>query len=483
MNHPISKYSFLILLLFELIDIALFGTDLTGLKIAFALSCYGFVLFTFCLNSRLGLFYLISFNILTIGFTNYTAFDNADYGYWGLRAGPVSMNIVVQGLLFGAICLKKGFRNLFCTDSYSRFFIFYFLWTALVGFINLAFGRIYGDNFQKDLFNYLPVIFYTVYFKDLRKEDLVQMFRYCFTVSIIGMLWGYALERYMMYGAEYYTVYNSMFFLIPPGVFILRKYFSKSEMIFFICSFLFVVWQGAWLMGGKIIVIYLCLAIWLLSKNKYIFILSICCLGILIPLTETILTGIMNSIDDPTFKFKISQILDIFIAPSAMYVASLKTSMGNLVAELITLVTYLFENPLYLIFGKGNGAGIPDIYGFLRPFTRMFGYEYIDAYRNDYTGLHLACYLVFLRGGIIFFVYYLKLIWGLMRDNSAIAFLAIIMFLFNFVISKDFLLLTYLLLRMCAYNEAAPRKKRVRKKPRLSGKFRELFIGRTLQSE
>lgn len=457
MNHLSKllkqKYNPLLLLLFSFIDIALFGDVAPVLQGIFTVTCYIFVIVTFLINHKIGLMYFISFNLLTIGWGNYDEFDNITNGYWGLRIAGFTLNILIQILLFLIIILKSGLKNVFCYDEYSKFFIIYFFWTAIIGTIGLVGGKIYTDNFINDLFTYLPLLFYLAFFKKLTKSDLIIMFKYVFAISIIALLWAYILDKTMRYSDKHYVVFDSLYYILPVGIFILKKFFNVKILccFFIIMAFLFL--NNLYFISGKTIILFVCLIVWLLYQKKLLFTVFVFCLVLIIPFFSSILETLASTIGDTNIAFKLNQVSSIFSSNSFMLLAAAETSVGNLAAEFITLITYLIQNPIYLIFGKGNGAGIPDIYGFLQPFCYLNGYRPIDGSRNDYIGLHLAFYMVLLRGGIFIFVYYLKICAKLIKDNHAISFLALIMLLFVFYASKDYLLLTFLLLRLSLLEE------------------------------
>ena len=127
------KYNITLPLCFSLIDILLFGDVNWFLQSGFAIICYLFLLFAFFNNNKIGIMYLISFNLLTIGWGNYDAYDNITYGYWGLRISGLTLNILIQFMFFCVLTLKKkSLTSSFCCDYYSRFFLIYFFWSLLI---------------------------------------------------------------------------------------------------------------------------------------------------------------------------------------------------------------------------------------------------------------------------------------------------------------------------------------------------------------
>jgi hypothetical protein len=112
-------------------------------------------------------------------------------------------------------------------DPYSRFLLIYLIWIAVVGFVNVLFGNIYSDNYIDDLLAILPVLFYFVLFKNLDVESLKKVLIYTFSISVISLLFAFLLHRKMEYGGSEFVVYNSLYYLLPCGVFIMRKYYTS----------------------------------------------------------------------------------------------------------------------------------------------------------------------------------------------------------------------------------------------------------------
>lgn len=445
----IFNYHFIILLIFALVDVALYSSELVGLSIVFTILVYLYVFIAFIRSPQIGLMYLISFNLLTIGWGNYAETDFVAYNYYGLRIGRFTLNICFQffiAVILAVRRIKTG--KLFCNDIYSNFFLIYLLWTLFIGIINGSKGIIYSDNFTTELMRFIPVLCWLIFFRDLKYEQLMRLFKYIFAISIIALAWAFILDKRMDYAGHKYVVFDSLFYVIPAGVFVLYRLYNPGVLFGFALIFLGLLLNNAYFVSGKIIIIFICTFFWILSKNKVTFIITLFSITLMIPIVGLITSYLAEIVNDPLLSNKLNQVNSFFTSNSAMKLAGTETSAGNLTAEIITLTSYFFHNPLYLIFGKGMGAGIPDLYGFLRPFTHHAGYKLLDGYRNDYVGLHLSIYVVFLEGGVIFLTYYCKLLLRLLHQHSAISFLAFLMLFLVFTAGKDYFLLTFLLLRI-----------------------------------
>ena len=167
-----------------------------------------------------------------------------------------------------------------------------------------------------------------------------------------------------------------------------------------------------------------------------------------LPLIATLLDTLIAYTTSGIIAFKLRQVAQMFSSPDFIELASQFSSIGNLVAELITLITYLIDHPLYILTGKGMGAGISDIYGWLAPFAGASGYSDVDAVRNNFYNLHLAPYKVMINGGLIFLGYFIYLLIKLLKQRTDVSFIAFVLFFMIFYVNKEMALLTYCFIRM-----------------------------------
>lgn len=452
----LTDYNFYILLLFSLVDVFLYDVEgIDVLKIAFSYLVYTYVIVMFFIDERRGLLYLISFNLLTIGWGNYYHLENASLNYWGVRLGGFSLNIIVQFLFCILLIVRRKFTISYCSDSYTIFLFIYLVWIAIVGLVNVLLGDIYLDNYFDDMLALSPALFYFLFFKHLDLESLNKLFKYVFFISVISLLWAFLLKRKMEYGGSEFVVYNALYYLLPCGVFLMRKYLSTTCVILFIGIMGFLLITNSYFVSGKTIISFTLLFIWMLGYNRKMWGVNVLLVVLLLPLLHILMFFLSENLSNGTIAYKFTQVLLLFNSLNLTDIASDFSSIGNLVAELITLLTYFAQNPMYFIFGKGAGGGIPDLYGWFQPFAGDGGYKELDMLRNDYVRLHLAVYGVFIRGGIVILIMYIHLIWRLFVKRNVISFFAFIMMLFVFYSSKDYLLLTFLLLRITTLEKDA----------------------------
>jgi hypothetical protein len=211
---------------------------------------------------------------------------------------------------------------------------------------------------------------------------------------------------------------------------------------------IFLLLTNSYFVSGKTIISFGLLLLWILGYNKKIFWVNILLILLFIPWFLFLLEFLSENLENGTIAYKFHQVLLLFNSISILDVASDFSSIGNLVAELVTLLYYFILNPIYFIIGKGAGAGVPDLFGWFQPFAGYGGYKELDMIRNDYVRLHLAIYGVFVRGGIIILIMYIHLLIKLFLSRQVMSFFAFIMMLFVFYSSKDYLLLSFLLLRI-----------------------------------
>jgi len=441
-----------ILWFFGLCEIVLYNCEISEMQYLFAITAYGFILISFLQNRKNGIMYFISFNLLSLGIFNFWGITDV-ISYWGLRVGGLSFNIIFTALLAILIVIQKRGTQLFPKDKYTIFlFVFYGL-TLIWGIIVFLYGRNYSDNLISDILTFSPIFFYALMVKELTRPELMFIVTKVFTITIYALLLAFLLNKRYEYSHEWFIVGNTMSFLSPIGAIILWKYYSKINMVIFLIIMILLIVSEAYFTSGKTILMIGALSIWLLLLRKHINYIGIISLIILFPILITGLDTLSGQLDNKIIAFKITQITQVFKDPQIFALAAEFSSMGNIIAEAITLGQFYIENPTYLLFGQGMGAGIPDYFGFLTPFAGNSGYAEVDASRNNFFNLHIAPYKVLANGGLIMFIWYCRILYDLFRARTAITFMAFLMLFLMFYVSKEFMLLTYCLLRIVALSD------------------------------
>ena len=126
--------------------------------------------------------------------------------------------------------------------------------------------------------------------------------------------------------------------------------------------------------------------------------------------------------------------------------------MGSIIAEGITVLNYVINNKVVLFFGKGFGGGIPDLYGYLAPWAGASGYAFHDLARNDYFKMHLPIYEVIIKAGILGWSFFLFILIKNFVLRNKYAFISFLLFFMVFYVSKEYLLLTILFLKLAETN-------------------------------
>ncbi len=441
----------LTLLLFATVDILLYDTGTPILQLLFSVLSYGFILLNSVKNINTGVLYFISFNVITIGYGNYQGVEDTQYGYWGMRIGPFSANILFTLLLVLMVGIKKNFKSLIPNDIFSRFFLFFFVWGLVVGTLMTVWGVNYTDNYLSDIMIFLPAVFYIVLCKDLSLNDLRTVIQYLIPITMYSLFLAYVLDKKCRYSAEEFLIGNSFINLAPFAVIVLYRYMNRKAQIAYIALLIFLFMTLSILIAGKIIIGFILLIVWWMCRNKKWRYFNLTVIFAVIPLLVILLKTLIDVVGSNSgiISFKLGQVASLFSNEGFLVLAAERSSVGNIIAETITLCKFLITHPIFLIFGKGFGGGIPDLFGFLFQFAGAAGYAYVDGVRNNYFNLHIAPLKVLIDGGIIIFAYYVKVLYRILKLKTGMSFLAFLMMVFFFYVSKELMLLTYILLRIC----------------------------------
>lgn len=441
-----SSINEIFLWLFGLGEVILYDCGAVALQYIFTGIVYSFILISFFRNRKKGIKYFFCFNILALGIFNFWGRTDV-VSYWGLRVGGLSFNILFTALLAILTVIQKRGKHLFPGDKYTIFFFVFYGVTMIWGVGFTILGHNYTNNLIADILTFSPIFFYAVMIKDLDKNELIFIITKIFTITIYALLLAFILNKQFEYAHEWFIVGNTMSFLSPIGAIILWKYYSKANMTVFIIAIFFLIALEAYFACGKTIIMIAILVLWLLTLNRHVKYIGLICIIVVFPILINSLDTFAEQLDNKILAFKITQITQVFKDPQVFELAAEFSSMGNLIAEAITLGQFYIENPAYIFFGQGMGAGIPDYFGFLSPFAGNSGYADIDASRDNFYNLHIAPYKVLANGGLVMFIWYCKILYDLFRARTSLTFLAFLMMFLMFYVSKEFMLLTYCLLR------------------------------------
>lgn len=446
----INKLDLKILILFAIFEVLLFNSS-NIIKLVVSTIEYLFVFFVFIKNCKIGILYFFSFLILSIGFGNYAGFEDGVSNFWGLRFFGVSFSIVVLMIFSLIIFSKKNIYDSFRFNSFSLFLFLFITYGFVNGAINVVFHLSYLDNFINDSMTYIPFFFYIVLLNYVEKEDLFLLFKYLFPISIIQVLLS-AMTNNKSFYSDYFIVTNCIGLILPIAVFFLKKYYKFSLWIFMVFVIGYVFYTSQYFISGKLIILVLLVAFVKIINNKkfYWFIGPLILVLFFLNDLFVLLIDLFGSSKVIVFKF--SQVQDLLFNVNFDVLARTPTSIGNLIAEYLTTLEYLLRNPFYFIFGKGFGAGLPDIFGYLSPWVYENGYAPIDLSRNEYFRAHLPVFDIFLKGGIFFLIFYLLVLFRYIKKFNTYGVMVFMMTLTIFNLTKEMMLATLILNKLFEYS-------------------------------
>lgn len=446
-----------ILLLFSFLEVLLYDR-LPIVQIVVTLSEYLFIAIYLFIDKRVSLMYFISFSLLSIGSWSYIIQEKLPNNFWGIRFGMFSLNIIFAVFIFLFIFLssniKSNFKSLFGITFFDKFIVY----SSIIGAVYVLIGVNYFDNYLRDLMTFLPYFIYIFFLNKLENQEIKNVIKYGLSVTIISMLLSYFSNQLFNYGDGFYFILmNGFSFIALISVFLVRSVFSKWHFYFLFLSILFLISTGKVFIGGKSIIIFAFLLLWYVvsSKNVFIYLIISVFLFFVYPLLASFLT-IIN--DEFVISYKFLQIISIFNYIDLETLASSRTSMGNIIAEGYTLWNYMISNFLILFFGKGFGAGVPDLFGYLSPLALPgAGYNAIDAVRNNFVRLHFPIYEIALKSGVLGLYFYIRMVIFSFKSKNIYDFIFFILLMTVFTNSKEMILLSLMFYKLKRYNSSLPR--------------------------
>ena len=155
-------------------------------------------------------------------------------------------------------------------------------------------------------------------------------------------------------------------------------------------------------------------------------------------------------------SYKFNQIVGIFEIVDLDIIAISNTSMGNIVAEALTIFDWVRNNFFEALLGKGFGGGLNDSRGYLATYVGAgAGYSPLDLTRNQFTRLHLPIFEVICKAGLIGTIAYIYLLLSLFKQKNIFLFSYFIILLLVFSNSKEMILLSMIFNHM-AINVKSP---------------------------
>ncbi len=440
-------YNILVVLSFTIFE-CIFYKSSSLLVPVVAILEYLVIFFYLSKNIETGFAYFITFTLLSAGWGNF--FDTQiPLNFWGVRIGPFSVNIIFSVLLL-IFAIKKRFPiKIFWDFPIALFLTIFIFYILITGLINVLLGNNFQDNYLQDALTYIPFFIYLPIIYIIRKEIISEILRYITFSTIFFLVLNFFLGNRSIYAGQEFLPNNAFSLFLFPFIILLANYiFTKREVIIITIFIVILLLSGLYNISGKHIIVFIILMLYFSYKNfKRQFLIVVPFLIIVVFFSNPIMVLLRDFFiarGNVAIPYKFDQIITFLSLKNFYLVALYPSSIGNLAAELITLKEYLFTHYHWLILGKGAGAGIPDIYDFLAPFSGASGYAEKDYLRNDYFKLHLPVYEVALKGGVVFLFWYISIIIKLFNKKSHY-FLLLISFTFIFYVNKEMLLLTVLI--------------------------------------
>lgn len=454
MHNSIRKYNIWVILLFVFQEVYFFGSSVITFQLLSTLFFYSYILYSYFKDRKMGIMYLLSFSLLALNMSNYLQDDSLPMSFYGLRFLGFSFNIIFTFVLFVIdFYLDAKNRTIRVKLPYVYKYISVFIiYSALLGIVNVVLGKNYMDNYSKDLITYLPFFVYIYLISKLEKEELFLMLKNMLIGTFFLMMTSLAFEKYRQYAlGEDALLINTI-----GSVFMIAIFFAKNIMHRFLyytilILYFYLLTTGLVLIGGKTIIYVLLILLWLLIKQRNV--IYIILPFVFIFYSKDIFTFFIGYFGEGVIANKFAQVSLIFSGLKITDLALIPASVGNLTAELLTLIDYLSKNIYMLLLGKGFGGGIPDSLNYLKPWVHRMGYAYIDSVRNDYHKFHLAIYEILIKSGVFsLIVYTLICIKGFFSKNKWKG-LYVVFFLLMFSVSKEFILLTLFLYELSTKTE------------------------------
>jgi hypothetical protein len=438
-----------VLLVFVVLEVLLFGGN-TSIQMAISLAEYAFVAWVAYTDMKLGIQYLVSFSLLSIGAWSYIDPEIMPANFWGLRVFGISVNILFT-LVMVAVCLLDTKRLPDLPGAAGRFLAAFIAYSFVVGIVDVLLSINYGDNFSKDLYVYLPFFAYVVLLSVMDAGSLYQIVKYGMSLTVVSMVLSRVTGIMFSYGGQtHYAPMNGFVYVAIFAVFLMRRDYSLKHYLFLTLSVMFLATSNSLFFGGKTIACCAAAILWAVLRSRKAFCMAALTVIALIALGGPILQFISGRVArDPILTYKLSQIYDLSASSSLEQMSMAPTSMGNIVAEGRTVVRYLSENRVFLLFGKGLGGGVPDIFGNLAPLAYPgAGYAYEDVGRNDFLRMHLPIFEVMLKSGLIGTLAYVVLLVRTLIVRNTFSFLSFILLATAFSNTKETILLTVLLVAL-----------------------------------
>lgn len=433
-------------MVFVFFEVVYFGNAST-VQTIFAVLMYVFTAFVITLNKKVGVMYFIAFSLCTIGEWSYVLGTINPNNFWGLRLAGFSLNTIFVIGISGFLLITSKGKYKFWSISLYKYLIIFTLYGIIIGFYNWAIGSNYFDNYIKDVFTYVPILFYIYLITYLKSSQLKLVLKYSIIGSVLLFSLSMILDKEFFYSInDSYLLMNSIVYVLPILILFIKDLFTTKVYVLLCIGVFIPFFFGNYFLGGKFLVMVLLVIAWyfFVGNKRYMLapLIGFVAFFYIIPAIE-FLRSIY--IDDVVIYSRVTQVLNLLTIQDISYLAKSGNSIGNLVAEGLTIIKLLSDNILFAILGKGFGGGIPDLYGYLKPWAGMSGYAAQDAVRGEYYRMHLPIYEIIVKVGIIGTIPFIFICLKYFLDKNRYSFLTFLLLTTVFYVSKEMLLLTLIM--------------------------------------
>lgn len=413
------------------------------LNYAFKNSAYSAII----LFIQIAFILLLHLKSINLGLRGILASILLGYGKWVYLGTDITiyslLNYKVLGIstVFWLCILHLAFRKERLRINYSiaiplMAVMFYSLFLLVIGVV-------YLDNFIDDLKTIMFFLLFLIVTNYLSKQEIREIVVYSIDVSILMLVVSSLLVFRFEYGKGHeYLPINSLTFFVP--VFLCLPLISVSgigfirKLFWFVPCACIIVFDNFFISGKfLILLIFGFLIVFKYGAKKWLLFISILAVAFVVPFLN---------LEDPIANYKMEQVRSLFKTSSYNMVISNHTTVGNVLSELDNI--FKQPNKFFLFFGKGLGGGITDENGYLRQFAGTGGYSKLDGLRNDYFKMHLPISEILVKFGLVGFITFFSIVWNIFRMNTTSVenIIMVLCLLTVFYISKEYLLLTALLI-------------------------------------
>lgn len=401
-------------------------------------------------NFQFGLKIFFGLSIVSFGAWSVTDEFAIPYSFLDLRLGFISFHVLYMIFIFGYKLILDKFRFNYKFNIFHILLIISFL----IGVIQIARDINFIDNFANDI--KLVFTFFLIYILStkLSRADSIEIIKSSIIISLLLALISIQFNIRFDYGSDnLFLPISGISFFLP--LFLLIRFYDNSlkNRIIQLLS-LIILFSGSFFISGKaLILFFLAICFYLVrffhrKKSKHPFLILFTCIFSFYLLFSGVFDLLDNVvIKNPIVQYKFNQIKLIFNT-SLYLISNSPTSIGNIFAEVSTIISIAKENILFALFGNGFGGAVYDKLGLLEVWAFRDGYNVISPIRDSYYKMHLPMSEIMVKSGLFGLVFYFSQFRKYITKYDFYEFLLISSLLLVFYVNKESIILTFILLRL-----------------------------------